>query len=123
MYLVIILALALAVYRVTRFWIKDTIIQNQRIWILNALLYRKKAGGKVRQKLHELLECHYCVSAHVAWIGVVIAMQFTSIPMPVLVWLAAWGLEPLLWRWSEDPITMTMQVPGVVRHRNDQYGT
>lgn len=119
--LLLIILLALATYRVTRFWIKDDLIAHQRIWLLNCVLGRK--SGVIRGKLHELLGCHYCTSAHLAWIGVVVTMQWVSIPLPVLVWLAVWGVEPLLWRWSEDIIDLRIHMGNVVRHREDRYGS
>lgn len=114
------IVLALAVYRVTRFWIKDDLIAGQRIWLQNVTLGTKP--NVVREKLHELLGCHYCVSGQLSWMAVAIVAQFTSIPLPGLVWLGVWGIEPLLWRWSEDIIDIRVHIPGVVRTRDDKFG-
>lgn len=115
----LVLFLALAVYRVTRFWIKDDLIKSQRIWVQNTVLGRKP--NVLREKLHELLGCHYCCSGQLSWMFVVLTMQWVSVPLPVLVWLAVWGTEPLLWRWSEDIIDIRVHVPGVLRHREDKF--
>lgn len=113
--------LGVATYRVTRFWIKDSLIAHQRIWVENKVLGRKP--NLFREKMHELLQCPYCCSAHIAWISVVLTMQWVSIPLPVLVWLAVWGIEPLLWRWSEDTIDIRVHTPGVLKHREQKYGS
>lgn len=119
MSILILIFLALATYRVTRFWIKDDLIAGQRIWIQNVTLGRKP--NAFREKLHELLGCHYCVSFWLALASVLITMQWISIPLPALTVLAVWGVEPLLWRWSEDIIDIRVHVPGVVKHRPDKF--
>lgn len=114
----LLLLLSLVTYRVTRFIIADTLIDHQRIWVLNVLL--GKAPGKVRNKLHELLTCKFCLSVWIAAAVVVIADQFTVIPLPWFVWLAVCSGSLLVWKVAE-PYEVEVSVANTVRHREEKY--
>lgn len=92
--------LSLATYRVTRFVIEDTLIQHQRIWVLNRILGRKPSAW--REKLHELLSCIFCLSVWCAGGAVAITNQFVSIPLPILMWLGVCGGSLVIFQIAED---------------------
>lgn len=110
--------LGLAVFRAVRFWLKDVLIANQRIWVLNAVLGRRP--NTWREKLHEFIGCHHCLSGQIAWISTTVIAQITSVPLPGLVWLAAWAVESFAWHRLEDK--QELAITGRIAHREDKYG-
>lgn len=91
--MILLVVLALACYRVTRFIIDDTLIDRQRDWV-----FRRTAG---HPKIHELLDCPYCVSIWVAAGMVAGADLVTSVPLPLLTWLATSGGALVAWKFIE----------------------
>jgi len=90
----------LASYRITRFFIYDSLIEAQRTWFL------KKLWGETpsftRAKIHELLTCSKCLSVWVS-LGVVFTVNaWVTVPLPWLQWLAVSGGGLVIWRWVED---------------------
>lgn len=110
--------LSFTVYRATRFFQADSLVDRPRNAILMKILpppamsfniadgpptfESLKAPSMWRVKLYELLTCPYCLSAHGAWIAVLIAIQFISIPLPVFMWVAVAGGSMAAWRFVED---------------------
>lgn len=95
----LLIFLSLATYRVTRFVVEDTLIQHQRIWVLNRIMGRKPRAW--REKLYELLSCKFCLSIWFAAGAVAITDAFTSVPLPVLMWLAVSAGALVIWRAAE----------------------
>jgi hypothetical protein len=93
--LLTVLVLAFVVYRITRFLIKDTLIDGQRQWVHSKILgVNPKAW---RDKLYELIDCPYCLSVWIAAGTVAATDAFTSVPLPVLAWLSTCGATMVLW--------------------------
>lgn len=99
------LVLSFVVFRLTRFLMHDTLIERQRMWLLIRIAGRKpkvRADGSRyqaawRAKLMELASCPWCVSLHVAWITVLVADQWASIPLPWMYWVAIGGASLVIW--------------------------
>ena len=96
MWLTLILVLSGVTYRVTRFALKDSLIEGPRerlkMWII----------GRVRpewlgDKLLELISCQFCFSVWVAGGAVLLTDWQTSVPLPVWTWLAACSGSLLIW--------------------------
>ena len=116
--LALVIILGLAIFRAVRFWLKDVLIENQRIWVLNTVLGRKP--NKFREKIHELLGCHQCLGGQLSWITVAIVAQLTSIPLPGIVWLAVWTVTSWAWHRLEDRVDINLA--GRLLHREDKFG-
>jgi len=116
-WLVTWIALSACVYRVTRFIIRDTLIEGVRDKFLRWLLpppsftfdmnvgvmpEMPKAPAWWRTKLHELLTCPYCVGIWVSAVGTAITDAFISVPLPVFMWVAASTGSLAFWRYVED---------------------
>lgn len=86
--------LGLVVYRVTRFAILDSLIEAPRDRVHAWLLTRDKAGWR---KLQELLACPFCLTIWIAAGAVAITDGFTSVPLPVWVWLGSATVALLVW--------------------------
>lgn len=82
----LVVLLAFACHRITRFVIDDKLISEFRIWLHLRILGDGKS--KLRAKLHELISCYWCLSVWVAGGVVLVADQFTSVPLPWLTVLA-----------------------------------
>lgn len=96
-------ALALAVYRVVRLWLRDSIAQplRERVWWL--LVEGPSGGSKLRLWLADLLSCHWCLGIHVSLWATVAWCWWTGWPSkPVdvvpftVTWLAVAALQSLL---------------------------
>jgi Protein of unknown function (DUF1360) len=84
-----VILLSLAAFRITRFILEDSLIEEPRDWL------KRRVQGKVadqrslalwRRKVLELLECPWCMSV---WIsaGTVVLASFTwNAPRPPLFW-------------------------------------
>ena len=102
---------SLIVYRVTRFFVSDSLIDVQRKWVFDHLMgttdkrrLKAKAArqpGDPRVKLYELLSCPYCFSVHVAWMTTLVLDHYRSVEMPVFFWVATAGGAMMAWRWAE----------------------
>lgn len=116
----LIILLSLAVYRVTRFVILDTIIAHQRIWLLNKILGRKPRGW--REKIHELLQCPFCLSVWLAGASVALGDRWVSVPLPWLAWLGVCTGTVVVWRFVEgQEIDVKVRMGSVVEHRQKKY--
>lgn len=94
----LLILLSLVVYRVTRFVLRDTLIETQRDWVYGKLLDPPKPWS---DKLFELLSCPYCLSIWFAAAAVVGADQYTSVPLPWATWLAVAAGAMVAWRYIE----------------------
>lgn len=88
-------------YRVTRFIILDTLINEQRRWVKFKLI-GDGSPGPVRVKLLDLLSCPYCLSVWIALGAVALTMPFADVPMPVWTWLATCTASLAFWRYIEQ---------------------
>lgn len=93
----LIIVLSLVTYRVTRFFILDSLIEVTRdrvyVWL-------ETHPNRFTMKLIELIRCPYCMTIWVAAGAVVIIDVFTdqSVPMPVFAWLAVAAASLVWWR-------------------------
>ena len=87
-----------ASYRITRFLISDTLIDEPRGWVLTKIW----GDGGLRRKLHELLTCPICLSVWISAGVVAVTNHWVSIPVPWITWLGVCGGVLLLWRWIEE---------------------
>ncbi len=97
--LTIIAVLSLATYRITRFAILDSLVEEPRTAVLRWLTSKP---GVVRGKAHDLLTCPYCLSV---WVAAALTASVASLidtPLPLLVWLAASGGTMTVWRFVEQ---------------------
>jgi hypothetical protein len=94
--LLTVIALSLAVYRITRFVIDDTLIEEPRDWLRKKLVEGKSTT--VRTKILDLMECPYCVSVWVAAGAVLLASWTWTVPEPFWSWLAVCGGAMIVWR-------------------------
>ena len=92
----LIAILSLVTYRVSRFFVLDTMIENQRFKVYSWLL---KHEHWFFHKVHELLSCPYCITVWVSGATVGAYVIFVgSMPMPVFTWLAVAAGSLLPWR-------------------------
>lgn len=96
--LTVIVVLSLVTYRVTRFFLSDSLLEEPRVRFHNWLLAKP---GMLRTKVYELATCPFCFSVWVAAGATAVADAYTSIPLPVYVWLAACSGSLVIWRWIE----------------------
>lgn len=87
-WLCLVAVVGLVVYRVTRFIVLDTLIEEPRDAVMNWLISRKGWWGP---KLGQLLGCPWCVSVWVSAGAVALTVWLTDheVIMPVWTWLAA----------------------------------
>lgn len=96
-YIVLLVVLSAVTYRVSRFIVLDSLIDEPRNWVLSWL---EMHPNGLTNKLHELLGCPWCVTI---WIAAgVVAIQdqlIDGMPVPIWAWLAAatgslvfWGI-------------------------------
>ena len=93
--------LSLVAYRVTRFVVKDTIIEGTRIWLHTFILGNKKPK-LWREKLQELISCPFCISVWISAATVAVADHYVSVPLPVFQWLAVAAGTLVIWRIVEE---------------------
>lgn len=99
MWLMQLLVLGAVTYRVTRFIIRDTLIDGLRWKVRTKLL--NGDPSLVRQKLMELLSCPYCLGIWVSAGAVGITLAFDDLPQPVWSWLAVAAIALAFWRYIE----------------------
>lgn len=101
--LVAVLAVVLATHRVTHFIVADGLIKRarERVQTWFETRWERRHPGESdpdewQSRVAYLLSCAWCTSI---WAGagtVAITDQFTSVPVPVLVWLASSSVSGLL---------------------------
>jgi FtsH-binding integral membrane protein len=85
-YLLLLIVLSAVTYRVGRFLILDTLIDEPRNRVLSWLEMRPT---RFWSKVHDLLGCPFCITIWIAAGAVAITdIWFASVPMPVWTWLA-----------------------------------
>lgn len=82
-------------HRVTRFLILDGLLEEPRQSLHNWLA---KHPGRFTIKAQELMICPWCISIWVSGGWVLLTMAFTSVPLPVWVWLAGSTGCLVFWR-------------------------
>lgn len=94
----------LASYRLTRFLVADTLIDNQRIWVINKLMTSNSIGWRktTKTKVAYLITCPFCSSAYISAVVMGAVWLWDGMPLPLLVWPAAWGGVALVWNAVED---------------------
>jgi len=97
MQMFLLVAISLAVYRVNRLIIHDTIFDRPRSAFINWLL-PKRGGGTVV----ELITCPFCIGMWVSGVATIVTSQVAAVPLPVLVWLASAAGSMIAWRIIED---------------------
>lgn len=104
----LIVALSLVTYRITRFALDDTLLEEWR-WKLQDWLRGGPPGTAgpppsiLRQKLLSLTDCPYCFSVWVAAGATALTDWRTSVQLPVWTWLATCGAAMAWWRLIETP--------------------
>lgn len=99
---------SLAVYRVTRFIIRDTLIDElrQKVQVTLSGGYVQRNGewrlSKWRQKLLELIGCPYCVSIYIAGATVLATWCRRGTRLPLVQWPAMSAAALVAWRIVED---------------------
>lgn len=114
----ILLILSLTTYRVTRFLLLDTLIESQRVWVYNAVL--GKRPGAIRNKIHELITCKFCLSIWIAAGAVATTERYVDLHLPVFLWLASAAGSLVVWRMAE-PAEVEITMGNVVRHKEAKY--
>jgi hypothetical protein len=94
--------MGLVVYRVTRFFLRDSLIDEPREWVYQKILGDITKETWWRDKLYELLDCPYCLSIWFSGAVVVVADRYTSVPLPVFAWLATAAICMVVWRIVES---------------------
>lgn len=95
-HLFLIIILGLVTYRVSRFLVLDTLIDEIRDRVIGWLEPRQHRLGW--RKLLDLLGCPYCITVWVA-AGAVAAHHFIvdPVPMPVWTWLGVATVSLAVW--------------------------
>lgn len=96
-----VVILGLVVYRVTRFFLKDSMIENQRDWVYSKLVGDMTKQSAWRDKLYELLDCPYCFSVWVSGGGTLVMMHYRSVPLPLYEWLCGSTIALVIWHFLE----------------------
>lgn len=91
----LLIVLALACYRVTRFVIRDTLLDGGRDRVHHWLLTRRWKGVNV--KLYELITCPFCLSIWVAAGMVAATDAVADVTTPIWMWLAAAAGSLVAW--------------------------
>jgi len=94
-YIVTLLVLSAVTYRVSRFLVLDTLIDEPRNWVLSKLEMKQ---GLFFAKLIDLIGCPYCITIWVsAAIVAVHHFLVQALPVPVWTWLAVATGSLVLW--------------------------
>lgn len=93
----LIILVSFVVYRVTRFFLKDSMIEKQRLWFYGWLIGDMTKQSAWRDKIYELFDCPYCFSIWVSAGAVTVATRFVSVPLPLYVWLAGSTGALIVW--------------------------
>jgi hypothetical protein len=100
-FIVLLIVLSAVSYRVSRFLLLDSLIDETRNSVLEWL---EMHPNRFTLKLLELLGCPYCVTIWVsaATVGVTALFVEDPIPMPVWTWLATATGSLVFWRWIDS---------------------
>lgn len=102
------LFLGFIVFRVTRFLLKDSLIEKQRIWTLKKVAkVTADADGNPtvaawRMKILQLLQCTWCLSVWVALFTELAVWHWCSIRLPALYFIALSGVSLVITDMVED---------------------
>lgn len=102
------LFLGFAVFRVTRFLLKDTLIERQRMWLLHRIAKAKAGPGGMpdvspwRMKLLQLVQCAWCLSIWVAGMTELVVWHYCSIRLPLLYFPALSAVSLVFMDMVED---------------------
>lgn len=86
--------LSATVYRIGRFIVLDTLIDEVRDKVYEWLELR---GTKFWMKILELLGCPWCITIWVAAAVVAVTDIYISVPLPVFVWLGSAAGSLVFW--------------------------
>ena len=94
-YVVTLVVLSAAAYRVSRFLVLDTLIDEPRSWVLDKL---ERKPGLFYAKLTDLIGCPYCITIWVAGATVAVHHFFIdNMPVPIWTWLAVATGSLVVW--------------------------
>lgn len=93
--IVAIIVISFVTHRVTRFLILDGLMEEQR---QNLHSWLARHPNRLTIKVQELMICPWCISIWVSGGAVLLTMCFTSVPLPVWVWLAGSTGCLVFWR-------------------------
>jgi hypothetical protein len=85
--------LSMVVYRVGRFIVLDTLIEEVRD---KSYEWLEKRSSMFWRKIMELIGCPWCITIWVAAATVAVADGFISVPLPFFTWLAT-ATGSLVW--------------------------
>ena len=86
------LLIGLAVFRLVRLWIKDTIFDRPRARMLRWRIPTKLLAGML---------CPWCISAYFAGAIVGFVWWLQPVALPGLVWLASWTVASVIYRFTD----------------------
>ena len=94
-YIILLLVMSAVTYRVSRFIVLDTLIDEARNWVLSWLEMRP---NPLTVKLIDLLGCPYCITIWVsaATVAATAAVGY-DLPVPIWTWLAVATGSLILW--------------------------
>jgi hypothetical protein len=102
-----VLLLSLVAFRVTRFILEDSLIEEPREWVRRKLIGMPSSMAKPmpvwRRKLLEIVECPWCMSVWVSAGTVALAFFTWDAPRPPLFWewLFVCGASIILYHLAE----------------------
>jgi len=99
----LLVLISLVVWRIVRFLLRDSLIEHQRDWLYGKIVGDMTHQAPWRDKVYELLDCPYCLSIWISAATVAVADRYTTVPLPVYVWLAGSAGSMIVWRIVEDP--------------------
>lgn len=82
-------------YRTARFLMLDALIEEPR---QNLHSWLARHPNRLTIKIQELMICPFCYTIWTALATVLVAMCFTSVPLPVYTWLASATGALVFWR-------------------------
>jgi len=92
--LFLIVILSAVTYRIGRFIVLDTLIDELRDKTYEWL---EKRNSKFWLKIMELIGCPWCITIWVAAAVVAVADAYVSVPLPVFSWLAVASGSLVFW--------------------------
>ena len=99
-YLIVLIVLSAVTYRVSRFIVLDSLIDEPRDWAVDRL---ERKRGLFYSKLVDFIGCPFCISIWVAAATVAVHhFVVEDVPVPVWTWLAVATGSLLLWAWIDS---------------------